>query len=91
MQPAAIVFSSTLRLLHSTSVTPRQLLCLWINGNNILMEEPEKDLSTTATLVTFAYKHKMYTGQKSTETVDSNHRDKPTLNIPRTWNHVFSF
>lgn len=55
------------------------------------MKEPEKDLFTIVTLATLAYKHKMYAGQKSTETVDGNHRDKSTLNIPRTWNQVFSF
>lgn len=48
------------------------------------MKEPEKDLSTTATLATLAYKHKMYAGQISTETVDSNHRDKSTPNMPKT-------
>lgn len=55
------------------------------------MKEPEKDLSTTATLATLAYKHKMYAGQISTETVDSNHRDKSTPNMPKTWNQAFSF
>lgn len=81
---------STLQYRPSMEVMPRHLLCLWINGN-ILMKESEKDLSTTVTLATLAYKHKMYAGQKSTETVGNNHRDKSTPNIPRIWNQVFSF
>jgi len=55
------------------------------------MKAPENSLSTIVPLATLAYKHEMYTGQKSTETVDTNHRDKSAPNIPRTQKQVSSF
>lgn len=57
---------STLQHLHSTEVSPRHLLCPGIYGN-ILIKEPEKDLSTTVTLATLPTEG----GQESTETVFS--------------------
>lgn len=46
---------SALQHLHSTKVSPRHLLCPGTYGN-ILVKEPGKDLSTTVTLATFAYR-----------------------------------
>lgn len=71
---------SALQHLHSTEASPRHLLCPGIYGN-ILIKEPEKDLSTTVTLATLAHRRRsginrncfQYTAQITTEMEQQQH------------------
>lgn len=68
---------SALQHFHSTKVSPRHLRCPGTYGN-ILIKEPEKDLSTTVTLATLAYRCRSGIDRNCFEHYCTNHNRDQT-------------